>query len=187
MRVDPDVPFDELPTRARRRLAVGVVLRSLGVATLIIVGYFVLPMTNVNSSGLLVLLVGLVILVGLLSSQIRSISTSPYPRIRAIGALTISAPLFFVVFSTVYYLMDQAYPGSWTEPMTRLDAIYFTVTTFTTVGFGDITAVSQTARIVVTVQMLGGLVIVGLVARAFINAMQTGLQRREAIRRSRRR
>ena len=108
-------------------------------------------------------------------------------RIRALGALAISAPLFFVVFSTAYYLMDQTYPGSWTEPMTRLDAVYFTVTTFTTVGFGDITAVSQPARIVVTVQMLGGLVIVGLVARAFINAMQTGLQRREANRRSNRR
>lgn len=187
MRVDPDVPFDELPLKTRRRLAVGVLLRSLGVSALIVVGYFVLPMNDVSSSGLLVLLTGLAILVGLLSSQIRAVSTSPYPRIRAVGSLAISAPLFFVVFATVYYLMDQTYPGSWTQPMTRLDAIYFTVTTFTTVGFGDITAVSQTARTVVTVQMLGGLLIVGLVARAFINATQTGIRRREANRRSNRR
>ena len=35
---------------------------------------------------------------------------------------------------------------------TRLDSIYFTVTTLSTVGFGDIAAHSQGARAVVTVQ-----------------------------------
>ena len=38
--------------------------------------------------------------------------------------------------------------GTFTEPLTRTDAQYFTVTIFATVGFGDITAVTQTARVV---------------------------------------
>jgi hypothetical protein len=44
-------------------------------------------------------------------------------------------------------------------PLTRTDALYFTVTVFPTVGFGDITARSETARIVVTGQMIADLVI----------------------------
>ena len=156
MRADPDVPFDELPRRVRRRLAVDSLLRSLGVSVLIVVGYFTLPMSNLNPSALAVLVGGIALVIGLLSWQITSIAGSPYPRIRAVGALAISVPLFFVVFATGYYLMDRADPGGWTQPMTRLDSLYFTITTFTTVGYGDITAVSQTARAVVIVQMLSG-------------------------------
>jgi voltage-gated potassium channel len=37
---------------------------------------------------------------------------------------------------------------------THLDALYFTVTVLSTVGFGDIVAVGQGARLVVTIQMI---------------------------------
>jgi voltage-gated potassium channel len=87
-------------------------------------------------------------------------------------------PLFIVVFSATYYLMEQAKAGSYSEPMTRLDAVYFTVTIFATVGFGDITPVSAAARVVATVQMLGDLVIVGLGVKVLFTAVQTGLSRR---------
>ena len=63
--------------------------------------------------------------------------------------------------------------------MTRLDSMYFTVTVFATVGFGDITAVSQGARAVTTVQMMGGLVLVGLIARVIVGAVQVGRSRRD--------
>ena len=49
--------------------------------------------------------------------------------------------------------------------MTRFDALYFTVSTFATVGFGDITAISVAARFVTLVQMIGGLVLIRVVAR----------------------
>jgi Ion channel len=45
-------------------------------------------------------------------------------------------------------------PGQFQLPARRIDSLYVTVTTFNTVGFGDITATSQTARLVVTVQMI---------------------------------
>ena len=61
--------------------------------------------------------------------------------------------------------MGRAQPAQFSEPLTRLDAAYFTVTIFATVGFGDIVAVSEAARAVATVQMVGDLVIVGVVAR----------------------
>jgi hypothetical protein len=74
--------------------------------------------------------------------------------------------------------MGRSDPQQFSEPLTRLDAAYFTVTVFATVGFGDITAVSETARAVVTVQMLGGLVLVGLIARVVVGAVQEARTRR---------
>jgi hypothetical protein len=68
--------------------------------------------------------------------------------------------------------------------------MYFTVTVFTTVGFGDITATSQLARALVTVQMLLDLIVIGLVIRVFFGAVQhawkvnadvTTLQVRDAV------
>ncbi len=59
-----------------------------------------------------------------------------------------------------------------THPLTRTDSLYFTVTTFATVGFGDITATSQTARLMVTVQMILDLLALGLGIRVFVGAVQ---------------
>ena len=56
--------------------------------------------------------------------------------------------------------------------------MYFSTTIFSTVGFGDITAKSQAARVVVTLQMFLDLVILGLVARLVVNAVSLGKQRR---------
>ena len=64
--------------------------------------------------------------------------------------------------------------------MTRTDALYFTVTIFATVGFGDITAVTQTARVVTMVQMLLDLIVLGLLIRLVLSAVQTSQQRRAA-------
>ena len=75
--------------------------------------------------------------------------------------------------------MGHADPEHFSEPLTRLDAAYFTVTVFATVGFGDIVAVSQAARTVAIVQMVGDLVLVGLVAEALFGAVQVNLSRRE--------
>ena len=47
--------------------------------------------------------------------------------------------------------------SSFSEPLNRTDALYFTTSTFATVGFGDITPVSQLARAVVSVQMIADL------------------------------
>ena len=178
MRAPPAVPYSELPPRARRRMAASSLLRSLLVSTVIVVGYFTLPMAHLVGSAGVVLVVGLAAMSSLVFWQLRGVARSSYPRIRAIGALATSVPLFFVFFATTYFLMDGAAPSAFTEPLSRLDALYFVVTVFATVGFGDIVAVSEPARAVVLVQMLGDLAIVGFVARAFVGALQTGLSRR---------
>ena len=56
--------------------------------------------------------------------------------------------------------------------MTRTDSLYFTVTVFATVGFGDIFPASQIARLVVTTQMVLNLIVLGLGVRLITGAAQ---------------
>ncbi|MFJ5776245.1 potassium channel family protein [Streptomyces sp. NPDC093094] len=69
--------------------------------------------------------------------------------------------------------------ASTNEPLSHSDALYFTVTVFSTVGFGDITAKTEAARLVVTAQMLADLVIPGLAVKVVVGAVRRGRQRRD--------
>lgn len=175
----PTTGLDPGPDAAARRHAVRALVRSSVVSVLLVVLYFALPLTDqlATPTGL-ILLGGLVGLTVLLVWHLRSIVTSPYPRARAAAALTTTMTVFLVLFSTVYVLMSRSDPQSFSEPLSRLDALYFTITVFATVGFGDIIAVTAAARAVTTVQMLGDVVLVGVVARLVVGAMRRGLERR---------
>ena len=173
---------DVLDRRALRRHALRSLLVSTLVATAIVVAYFVLPFTSAFAADSAVeMIVGLTLVGALLGWQIREILRSTYPTIRAISALEVTLPLFLVVFATTYYLLARAHPSWFSESLTRLDAAYFTVTVFATVGFGDITAVSETARAVTTGQMLGDIVLVGLIARVVVGAVQEARGRRDSV------
>jgi voltage-gated potassium channel len=162
----------------RRRFALRSLATSLSVAVLLVVAFFVLPMDSATrAGGLLTLVGGLAVVVAVLVWHIRQILVAPYPAVRAVSALVVTVPLFLVVFSSIYYLMGVADAAVWSEPLTRLDALYFAVTVFATVGFGDITGTSQTARAVVTVQMVAGLTLVGVIARVVVGAVQVNLRR----------
>jgi hypothetical protein len=65
-------------------------------------------------------------------------------------------------------------PGSFSEGMSRTDALYFTMTVFSTVGFGDISPRSQTARLLVTGQITANLLLLGVAARVLVNAVEEG-------------
>ncbi|WP_232212844.1 ion channel [Saccharomonospora saliphila] len=86
-------------------------------------------------------------------------------------------PLLLVVFASTYTLLSGADPAAFTEVISRTDALYFTVTVFATVGFGDIAAVAETARVVVTIQMVVGLVVVGVVAKVIVGAVDVAARR----------
>jgi hypothetical protein len=123
------------------------------------------------------LVIGLVILLAVAIWQVRAIIGATYPGIRATEALAATVPLYLLLFAAAYYLMARTEPASFTHHLTRTDAIYFTVTVFSTVGFGDITAVSESARLVVTAQMILDLLVLGLGIQVLIGAVQRGRQR----------
>jgi hypothetical protein len=173
--------YSPMTKRQTRWFAIKVVGRSLGVATLVLLGYFLLPLSaDGEATGLVVLFSGLAVLVLVLIRELRRIVVSEHPAIRGVEAVAIVIPLFIVVFAYAYVWMAQDDPASFTEPINRFDGIYFTVTMLSTVGFGDIAAVSQTARIVVTVQMILDLVLIGVVAKLIVGASRIGVQRRRS-------
>jgi hypothetical protein len=152
----------------------------------LVVLYYQLPLNHVRNVPV-TLVVGLVILAVATVLQLQMIGRSAFPAIRAIEALATTIPLFLLLFASAYVVMADASPANFsTHPLTRTDGLYFTVTVFSTVGFGDITAASQTARLVVTVQMLLDLAALGLVVRAFVSAVQSARQQAVADTRSQR-
>jgi voltage-gated potassium channel len=163
--------------RRFRRVLV-TLLRALGSTVALVAIYYLLPLDHTSISvavGMLV--VGLLGLVGLVAFQVRAIIRATFPALRAVGALATSAPLFLLLFAGTYFVIGQVSAANFSEPLTRTDALYFTVTVFATVGFGDITATTQGARVLVTGQMVAGIVIIGLGARIIVDAVKRGQQR----------
>ncbi len=168
------------PTPAKhRRLIFWAAVRSVVIAAAVVVLYYVLPLDRPWDTGTAVhLLIGLLVFVGVLVWGVRGITGSRYPGVRAAEMLALILPLFLVLFASTYFVLERASAASFTQPMTRTDALYFTVTVFSTVGFGDITAKSETARVVLIVQMLADLVILGAGIRVILGAVQRGRQQR---------
>jgi hypothetical protein len=86
------------------------------------------------------------------------------------------------MFAWIYLTMSRSDPAAFGGPLDRASALYFTVTVFSTVGFGDITPKTDLARLVTTVQMLADLAVVAVVIRLILGAASRGTaeRRREA-------
>jgi voltage-gated potassium channel len=155
------------------------VLRAVLTASVLVAMYYLLPMNfgGSNVSTVVKLALGLVVFVALMTWQARAIANDDTPGLRALEGLFLALPLFLLLFASAYYLMSQADDASFTSPLTRTDALYFTVTIFSTVGFGDISGQSQTARLVVIAQMMLDLVILGVGARIILSAVTRGRER----------
>jgi voltage-gated potassium channel len=169
----------DLPPAKRRRLILWAALRCLLVAAVLVILYYVLPLDRPWDTDTTVrMLVGLLLFAGVMVWQVRTIAGARYPGIRAAEAFGLIIPLYLVLFASTYFLMQRASSASFTQPLTRTDALYFTVTVFSTVGFGDITAKSEPARIVLIVQMLADLALLGTGVRLLLSAVQRGRERR---------
>ena len=164
------------PAPADRRGAVLSLLRSLASALAITAAYFVFPLDHLRGYSWLELGAGLALVGAVLAWYLRDITQSAHPRVRGLEAVAVTAVLFLTLFAITYYVMGQAAPTDFNEPLTKLDSLYFTVTVFATVGFGDIVPVSSAARGVATLQMVSDLVLVGVVAKVLLNAVQLGVR-----------
>jgi voltage-gated potassium channel len=154
-----------------RRLVIFALVRCF-LAVLVLVGiYFVLPLERLMGAlSAAEFVVGVLIVAVVLVWQIRATMRSRTPTLRAIESLGVLVPLVLLLFALAHYLVEVTYPGSYSEEMTRLDSLYYSVTMFATVGFGDIAPVSNLARVISMLQMLGNLIFLGVVARVLFGA-----------------
>ena len=140
--------------------------------------YFVVPLDWLESvSPLVSIPLALLAFTAIVLLQVRAIAGAPHPPIRAVEALATTVPLFVCFFAATYYVMGLSSPDGFSEALGRLDALYFAMTIFSTVGFGDITGVSTTARSVVTVQMAADLLVLGIGAKVILRAVREGQRR----------
>jgi voltage-gated potassium channel len=79
-----------------------------------------------------------------------------------------------------YVSLSVADPSGFSEPITKVNGLYFTVTVLSTVGFGDITALTDGTRLAVTMQMVIDLLIVGVLVKVIIGASRIAIGRRRA-------
>jgi Ion channel len=153
-------------------------LRAAGSTAALVVIYYLLPLNRSSTAvAVTLLIIGLLALFGLVTYQVRSIIRSSFPLLRGVEALATSIPFFLLLFAATYVVLATISAGNFSQPLSRTDAIYFTVTVFATVGFGDITAKTEVARLIVTGQMLADLIVLGLGVRVLLSAVQRGRQR----------
>jgi voltage-gated potassium channel len=163
-----------------RRKVVRSLLRASGSTAALVLVYYLLPLDHTaHWVALAILVIGLAGLIGLVTFQVRWIIASQFPGLQALEALATSVPLFLLLFASAYIVMAALSASNFSQPMTHTNALYFTVTVFATVGFGDITAKTEAARLVVTGQMIIDLMIIGLGARIILGAVTRGRQRRQ--------
>jgi len=83
---------------------------------------------------------------------------------RRVDGLVVSLVVVVLAFALGFYLLNAQNPEQLEGLSTRVDALYFTMSTLTTVGFGDVHATGQAARIMVVIQMAFNLVFVATAA-----------------------
>jgi voltage-gated potassium channel Kch len=96
--------------------------------------------------------------------KVGRIRQAVHPLGEALAVLSLLVSLVIVGFAGSYYSMS-IYSEGFPSIHTRLDALYFTVVTLGTVGYGDIAPVSQGARALVTFQILVNLSLIATLIR----------------------
>jgi voltage-gated potassium channel len=163
--------LSDLSRRERRRLAVVAIIRTALTIALLLVVYALVPVEPIATIDALTrLAVAVVIVVAVIAAQVLSIRSASHPELRAIEAVIIAICVFIILFALLYVGVAQSSPSNFGQPLNRVDAFYFTVTVLSTVGFGDISAKSQLARLMVTVQMLLDLALIAIIVRVFSSA-----------------
>ena len=166
------------------RLAVRAAARIILVVLAMFVLYFVIPVDGFHKStslsAWLRLSVVILAFVAVLALQVRIVVSARVPLVRAVEAVVESVVAFLLLFALLYLSLSTTDPSYFSEPLDRVDALYFTTTVFSTVGFGDIVATSSLSRGLVTIQMIAGLGVLALVGKVAFGAARRGRNRRAA-------
>lgn len=147
-------------------------LALLLVATLLF--YFTVPVsTDVRGAEwvrLVVALAAFALLTGLVLRQVQLQIQDPARRI---DGLVVALLVGVTGFAIAFYTIELHHPGQFSGLETRIDALYYTMTTLLTIGYGDINAVGQAARALVLVQMVFNVVVIATAATTLSNQVRT--------------
>lgn len=114
--------------------------------------------------------IGLVVYLALTMWAAIRLANAKRPVLEGGILVTVMATVIILGYSWVYLGLWANEPGSFSEPLSKFSAVYFTVTVLATVGFGDITATTDTTRMVVTSQMILGLTLITVGIRLILQS-----------------
>jgi voltage-gated potassium channel len=165
-----------------RGAAIRASLLTLLYAVAAIAAYFALPPTDLDRTNvwgaLLMAALAIAILVVLYLASLRTIGRAEFPVLRALLVIAVFFVTFVLLVAYAYLSLETRFPGQVPGIVTHVDALYFTVTVITTVGFGDISPQGQLARGIATAQMVFTLVFLGALLRSAVNVGRSERQRR---------
>ena len=163
--------LEDLEPRHRRRLIARSVLLSSLLVGLIIVVYYFVPWDGDSFRDIAVrLAVCIVTVIAVTVVSVQYVLRAEFPVLRVFEVLAGVIALTIASFASAYAYLSFDDPAAFSEALSRTDALYFAVTTSTTVGFGDISASTEFARVLVMIQMVVNVVVIGVAARSLMFA-----------------
>jgi voltage-gated potassium channel len=166
----PDVAIAAPTALARARLRLAVQLGAMAAA------YYVVPVEPLSTASLAVRAAAAVLLVGLVvwlvgREVLREVRVpAEQARLARLVLVIVAGVLLFALADFLVATLD---PGQFVGLATRTDALYFALTTLTTIGFGDVHAAGQFARGLVIVQMLFNIIVLAAAVRALVQGVAT--------------
>lgn len=140
------------------------VLSSLG----LLVAYYAFPVGLgaglLAAIGLLLTVAGVGLLVWTMVAEVGHLRRGEATR--SSQALAMLLMLLVMGFSLAFYLLNHVRPDEIVDLETRTDALYFTLSTMATVGYGDVHAQGQVARGLVAGLIVFNVVVVAALVRA---------------------
>jgi len=135
----------------------------------LLVAYFAFPMAWPDSVGftalsLVLTLVGLALLGWMMVTELGHQRRGE--AMRSNQTLAMMIMVLVMAFSLTFYLLDSVSPHQFENLDTRVDALYFTLATMATVGYGDVHATGQAARALVCAVIAFDVLVVAALVRA---------------------
>ena len=163
-----------VPTETRAA-AKRSILRSVGIVVGLCAAYVVLPLRGGRWwIGAAVGIAAILLTMPITVRRLHAVRRSETPVLVALEAIVLLVTMLVLGFASVYYAMNVNHT-QFNALDTRLDAAYFTVVTLSTVGYGDIVATGEAARLTVMFQILLNLTFLGVVVR--VMARVAGVQK----------
>ncbi|MEV0054856.1 ion channel [Saccharopolyspora shandongensis] len=130
---------------------------ALGAVVACTVAYYLLPIGRFGLVGtvnsVVGFAVGLAVVSALIVVQVRRFRIGGAHRGSSMAGVVVALYLAVLFFAAVYFGLAHQDPGSIASLRTKTDALYFSLTITSTVGFGDVHAISQAARAAAAVHM----------------------------------
>ncbi|WP_162249834.1 MULTISPECIES: potassium channel family protein [unclassified Nocardioides] len=163
------------------------VLRDFGLIGVALLVYFVVPVGFRSSSNVVEHGVISLVAIGLVGALVLwQVLLQVDDPSRRIDGLLLSMVAGVLVFALAFYRLHLEDPSQFFGMSTRIDSLYFTMTTLLTVGYGDINAAGQTARVMVLLQMVFNVVVIATAASTLNSRVRENAARRAEARRERR-